>query len=157
MGQFKMGSLDHMHLVVPDRHEAAAWFERNLGFEIVDAYREWAEVEGGPLHVSADGGQSGLALFQAQAGHPISQISIGIAFQVDAKSFVNFAHGLDGSEIRNSEGEALSAASVVDHDLCYAFYFQDPWDNAFELDCYDHARVKRDLVEAQGIQPVRFW
>ncbi|MFP8876160.1 MAG: hypothetical protein VCB99_04460 [Myxococcota bacterium] len=45
----------------------------------------------------------------------------------------------------------------MDHDLCCAFYFQDPCGNTFELDCYDHARVKRDLVEAQGIQPVRFW
>ena len=55
MGQFKMRSLDHMHLIVPDRYEAAAWFEQNLGFEIVDAYREWAEVEGGPSRQGSAG------------------------------------------------------------------------------------------------------
>lgn len=157
MGHFKMGSLDHMHLVVPDRDEAAAWFERNLGFETVDAYRQWAEVEGGPLHISADGGRSGLALFQAQRGHTAAPIPIGIAFQVDAESFMDFARGLEKTEIRDAQGEPLRAASVVDHDLCYAFYFQDPWGNPFELDCYDHARVRRDLVEALGIKPVRFW
>ena len=58
MSAFKMGSLDHIHLMVPDRYEAARWYAENLGFEIVEAYEEWAQVEGGPLHVSADGGRS---------------------------------------------------------------------------------------------------
>ena len=151
-----MGSLDHMHLVVPDLYEAAAWFEAKLGFEVVDAYRQWAEVEGGPLHISADGGRSGLALFEAQGRHESAPIPIGIAFQVDAENFLDFANDLEKREIHDAKGEPLRAASVVDHDLCYAFYFQDPWGNAFELDCYDHARIQRDLVEAQGIEAVRF-
>jgi len=157
LSHFKMGSLDHMHLVVPDRYEAAAWFQANLGFEIIDAYRQWAEVEGGPLHISADGGRSGLALFKAGTGHPTTQIPIGIAFQVDAEQFIEFARGLEDKEIRDTQGAPLRAASVVDHDLCFAFYFLDPWGNTFELDCYDHARVQRDLIEDQGIEAVRFW
>ena len=55
MGPFKMGSLDHMPHLVPDRYAAAACFEQNLGFEIVDAYREWAEVEGGPSRQGSAG------------------------------------------------------------------------------------------------------
>ena len=33
-----MGTLDHIHLMVPDRYEAARWYVENLGFEIVEEY-----------------------------------------------------------------------------------------------------------------------
>ena len=68
-----------------------------------------------------------------------------------------FADLLEGSGILDSAGEVLRPASVVDHDLCYAFYFDDPWGNKFELDCYDHARTKAELVEPRAITPNRFW
>jgi hypothetical protein len=35
---------------------------------------------------------------------------------------------------------------VVDHDLCYDQYFQDPYGNGLELDCYEYAKVKKDLI-----------
>lgn len=157
MKAFKMGSLDHIHLMVPDRYEAAAWYAEHLGFEVVEPYEVWAKVEGGPLHLSADGGRSGLALFERGAGHPDFKIEIGVAFAVDAESFVAFASNLEERELSDGRGGRIRADSVVDHDLCYAFYFEDPYGNAFELDCYDHAAVKRMLVDAQGISPIRFW
>ncbi len=40
-----------MHLLVPDRQEAARWYQKNLGFEVVGEYAAWAELEGGPLHI----------------------------------------------------------------------------------------------------------
>ena len=125
--------------------------------KIVEEYEEWARVDGGPLHVSADGGRSGLALFAIGEGTPSFKIEIGVAFAVDAASFVAFAEGLGERELSDGRGGRISAVSIVDHDLCYAFYFQDPFGNAFELDCYDHAAVNRTFVEKQGITPVRFW
>ena len=157
MSAFKMGSLDHMHLMVPDRYEAACWYAENLGFEIVEEYEEWARVDGGPLHVSADGGRSGVALFEIREEHPAFKVEIGVAFAVDAPTFMAFADGLAERELSDGRGGQIAPSSVVDHDLCYAFYFQDPYGNAFELDCYDHAALKRDLVEKWGITPVRFW
>ena len=157
MSPFRMGSLDHIHLMVPDRYEAARWYSQKLGFEIVEEYDEWARVDGGPLHLSADGGRSGLALFEISEGTPSFTIEIGVAFSVDAASFVAFAEGLAKHQLSDGKGGTISSASIVDHDLCYAFYFQDPYGNAFELDCYDHAAVQRDLVDKQGITPVRFW
>ena len=157
MPAFKMGSLDHIHLMVPDRYGAARWYAENLGFEIVGEYEEWARVDGGPLHLSADGGRSGIALFEIREGTPTSKIEIGVAFAVDAPTFVAFAEGVAERELSDGLGGRLTPSDVVDHDLCYAFYFQDPYGNAFELDCYDHAAVKRDLVEKKGITPVRFW
>lgn len=156
MNGFKMGTLDHMHLVVSDRYEAARWFQQHLGFEIVAEYEVWAKVTGGPLHISADGGRSGLALFERGPHHDF-RVETSVAFRVDAQQFVVFAEGLEASTIRDLDGRALRTASVVDHDLCYTFYLQDPYGNQFELDCYDHETVKRDLVEKRGIVPIRFW
>jgi catechol 2,3-dioxygenase-like lactoylglutathione lyase family enzyme len=145
-----------MHLLVPDRYEAADWFRANLGFEIVDETRVWANIEGGPLTISADGGQSGLALFERGA-HPEFKVETAVAFRVDPEQFIAFADGLKSSEIRDVAGDPLKIESVVDHDLCYAFYFLDPYGNQFELDCYEHGRVRRDLIEKQDITPVRYW
>ena len=155
MANFRMGSLDHLHLLVPDRYEAARWYKENLGFEIIERYKLWADV-GGPLHISADGGHSGLALFE-RGPHTHIKAECLIAFRVGAKEFIAFAEGLQSSSIRDAGGEPLKVESVVDHDLCYAFYFQDPYGNEFELDCYEHDEVRRGLVERLGITPVRFW
>lgn len=153
MADFRMGSLDHLHLLVPDRYEAARWYKENLGFEIVERYKLWADV-GGPLHISADGGRSGLALFErGQHAH----IKAEVAFRVGAKEFIAFAESLQSSNIRGASREPLKAESVVDHDLCYAFYFQDPYGNEFELDCYEYDEVRRDLIERLGITPIRFY
>jgi catechol-2,3-dioxygenase len=47
---FRMGRLDHVHIRVPDRAEAARWYASNLGFEPAAAYEFWATgFEGGPL------------------------------------------------------------------------------------------------------------
>ena len=54
---FRLGRLDHVHIRVPDRGEAAAWYRENLGFEPVEQFDFWASgFEGGPLQISADGG-----------------------------------------------------------------------------------------------------
>jgi catechol 2,3-dioxygenase-like lactoylglutathione lyase family enzyme len=156
MSDFKMGTLDHMHLLVPDRYEAAFWYQQNLGFEIVKQYEVWAQVEGGPLHISADGGRSGLALFE-RGQHPEFRVETSVAFRVRAGEFVAFADNLSSANLRGMNGQPLKRESVVDHDLCYAYYFQDPYGNRFELDCYDYDEVRRDLVEQHSIIPVRFW
>jgi catechol 2,3-dioxygenase-like lactoylglutathione lyase family enzyme len=152
-----MGSLNHVHVVVPDRAAAAKWYEEYLGFEPVAAYDLWAKIEGGPLHLSADGGKSGIALFEAMPGHETTTLEKGAAFSVDARQFVEFARRLSSSGITDVNGDALTKQAVVDFDLCYAYDFRDPWGNRFELNCFDVAGVKRDLIDAEGISPVRYW
>ena len=64
---FRMGRLDHVHIRVPDRAEAARWYAEHLGFEPVDAYDFWATgFEGGPLQISADGGQDDAGAVRGQ-------------------------------------------------------------------------------------------
>ena len=152
-----MGSLDHVHIRVPDRAVAARWYEEHLGFDTVDRFDFWAsDVEGGPLQISADGGRTMLALFEASEGHPMIPQKTGVAFSVDAETFMSFTRSLPG-EIANPVGEALAPNDVVDFDLCWAFDLVDPWGNQYELNCYDYDAIKTQLIEADGIEPVRYW
>ncbi|MDH3705690.1 MAG: VOC family protein [Acidimicrobiia bacterium] len=153
-----MGTLDHVHVMVPDRAAAAAWYAEHLGFDPVDEYDHWATVvEFGPLQISADGGRSMLALFEiGDGGHAARRQETGIAFNVDAGTFASFARSLPG-EIVEPSGRPLVPDDVIDFDLCWAYNLADPWGNVYELNCYDYDRVRDDLIEADGITPVRYW
>jgi catechol 2,3-dioxygenase-like lactoylglutathione lyase family enzyme len=152
-----MGRLDHVHIRVPDRAEAARWYARHLGFEPVAAYEFWANgFEGGPLQISADGGRTMLALFEASDGHPMVPQQTGVAFSVDAETFMAFARSLPCG-IANAEGAALTITDLIDFDMCWAFDLADPWGNQYELNCYDYDRITVELVEADGFEPVRYW
>lgn len=154
---FRMGRLDHVHIRVPDRAEAARWYAEHLGFEPVDAYDFWATgFEGGPLQISADGGRTMLALFEASEHHPMVPQQTGVAFSVDADSFMAFARSLPCG-IHSLRGEALVLADLVDFDLCWAFDLVDPWGNRYELNCYDYDRIRVELVEADAVPIVRYW
>lgn len=155
--RFRMGRLDHVHIRVPDRAEAAAWYARHLGFEPVAEYEFWATgFEGGPLQISADGGRTTLALFEASDGHPMIAQQTGVAFSVDVEAFALFARSLPG-EILAPAGRPLEADDLVDFDLCWAYDLTDPWGNQYELNCYDYDRVRAELVEPDGITPQRYW
>ncbi|MGH9305899.1 MAG: VOC family protein, partial [Acidimicrobiales bacterium] len=154
---FRMGRLDHVHIRVPDRAEAARWYSKHLGFEPVGAYDFWATgFEGGPLQISADGGRTTLALFEASEGHPMVPQETGVAFSVDADSFMSFARSLPCG-IQNPLGEFLALTDLVDLDLCWAFNLVDPWGNQYELNCYEYDRVRVQLVEADAVPVVRYW
>jgi catechol 2,3-dioxygenase-like lactoylglutathione lyase family enzyme len=155
--RFRMGTLDHVHIRVPNRAEAAAWYSSNLGFEPVDAYEFWATgVEGGPLQISADGGRTMLALFEASEFHPMIVQRTGIAFSVDVGTFTAFTRALPG-DINSPFGRPLVANDMIDFDMCWAFDLIDPWGNQYELNCYDYERVQVELVRPDAITPARYW
>jgi catechol 2,3-dioxygenase-like lactoylglutathione lyase family enzyme len=154
---FRMGRLDHVHIRVPDRAKAARWYAEHLGFEPVASFDFWATgFEGGPLQISADGGHTMLALFETSAGHPMAPHQTGVAFTVNADSFMSFAHSLPCG-IDNPHGDPLGLADLVDYDMCWAFDLADPWGNLYELNCYDYERIRTELVEACEVQADRKW
>jgi catechol 2,3-dioxygenase-like lactoylglutathione lyase family enzyme len=51
--------------------------------------------------------------------------------------------------------DALRVEDVRDFDLCWAFDLADPWGHQYELNCYDHETVRHQLVEVDGVVPVR--
>lgn len=155
--RFRMGHLDHVHIRVPDRAEAARWYAEHLGFDPVADLAFWAEgFEGGPLQISADGGHTTLALFEATDGHPMVAQETGVAFSVDADTFVRFARSLPCG-IPSRDGAPLQTGDLIDFDLCWAYELADPWGNRYELNTYDYDRVLTELVAADGIEPQRLW
>jgi hypothetical protein len=152
-----MGRLDHVHIRVPDRAEAAEWYAEHLGFEPVDEFEFWAAgFDGGPLQISADGGQTMLALFEASEQQPMIPQRTGVAFSVDAETFAEFARSLPGG-IKSPSGQPLTPDDLIDFDMCWAFDLVDPWGNQYELNCYDYDLIKAGLVEVDDITPVRYW
>jgi catechol 2,3-dioxygenase-like lactoylglutathione lyase family enzyme len=154
---FRMGRLDHVHIRVPDRAEAAAWYAKHLGFEAVKQYDFWATgLEQGPLQISADGGETMLTLFQTSEAHPMVAQTNGVAFSVDAETFISFTRSLPG-EINGPSGQPLVPDDMIDFDMCWAFNLADPWGNQYELNCYDYGRIKADLIRPDAITAVRYW
>lgn len=155
--KFRMGRLDHVHVRVPDRAEAARWYAEHLGFEPVARFDFWASgFDGGPLQISADGGRTMLALFEATEHHPMVPQTGGIAFSVDAETFIAFGRSLPCG-IGDASGKPLELPDLVDFDLCWAFNLADPWGNQYELNCYDYERVRAELIESDGVEPQRYW
>jgi catechol 2,3-dioxygenase-like lactoylglutathione lyase family enzyme len=154
---FRMGRLDHVHIRVPDRDEAARWYAEHLGFEPVEQYDFWANgIDRGPLQISADGGQTGLALFETSDAHPMIPQQTGVAFSVDADTFMSFARSLPCG-IDNWLGEPLVISELIDFDMCWAFDLADPWGNLYELNSYEYDRIRAELVEADDVQVDRYW
>lgn len=155
--KFRLGRLDHVHIRVPNREEAARWYAEHLGFEPVEKYDFWAKgFEGGPIQISADGGKTTLALFEASEGHPMIPQQTGVAFSLGADEFMAFARSLPGA-LDGPSGRPLEVGDIVDLDMCWAYNLADPWGNQYELNCYEHERIQRELIDADGLEPVRYW
>ena len=131
--------LDHVHLLVSDRERAADWYARTLGFEEL----ERSEDPYGPLVLSADGGDTALALFTSRVPSEPNRV---VAFRVDADAFLEFAGSLLRVELRAPSGGRLRPEDAVDHDDVLSYYFADPDGNAFELLTRDVERARKGLV-----------
>jgi catechol 2,3-dioxygenase-like lactoylglutathione lyase family enzyme len=131
----RVEQIDHVEVFVPDRREAARWYERVFGLEIMDGFEEWA-ANGGPLMVSSGGGTK-LALFEGEPRG--SRETVGfrrVAFRVGGEGFVEFLGKLP---------ELGVESRVTDHDKAYSVYFPDPYGNDFEVTTYDHGYVSEHL------------
>ncbi|WP_318567379.1 VOC family protein [Salinigranum marinum] len=137
--------IDHVELFVADWDDAAAWYERVLGLAPDVSFEEWWATGRGPLVLSVDD-TTKLALFEretATRGQAVSPHRI--AFQTDAAGFLSFVDRLDTLDLTNRDGEPVSPADVVDHDLSYSLYFTDPDGNWLELTTNDHDTVAAEL------------
>ncbi|HUR19912.1 MAG TPA: VOC family protein [Vicinamibacterales bacterium] len=138
-----MIQIDHVELFVPDRHEAAKWYQRVLGLVVVPEYEHWADDPRGPLMISSDGGNTKLALFEGtpQGSRETAGFHI-VAFRVDATNFVSFLNRLTTMELTNHCGDRVTAAAVADHAGAWSIYFCDPFGHRLELTTYEYEQVK---------------
>jgi catechol 2,3-dioxygenase-like lactoylglutathione lyase family enzyme len=143
---FRVLQIDHVELFVPNRYEAAGWYERVLGLEILRDYEGWA-VDSGPLMISSDRGDTKLALFEGQpATSPHTAAFRRVAFRVDADGFDAFMRRLPELELLDARQRPVTAASVVDHQKAYSIYFCDPYGHLLEVTTYDYAEVSSRLA-----------
>ncbi len=145
--RFQVDQVDHVEVFVPDRYQAAAWYERVLGLKIVTDFEHWAEHPRGPLMISSDSGSTKLALFTGdpqEAGRPSAGWHL-VAFRVDADGFAAFLEHINGLGLVDHNGNNVSRDLVVDHGQAYSIYFNDPYGHRLEITTYDYARVKAAL------------
>ena len=141
-----MLQIDHVELFVPDRHEAADWYRRVLGLQVVPGLEQWTANPSGPLMIATPAGGTKLALFEGQPQQ--SRPTAGfhrVAFGVDAEGFIAFVRGLDHLELKNPQGRLVTADAVVDHDQAYSIYFCDPYGHRLEVTTYEHDAVRDRL------------
>lgn len=133
--------IDHVELFVPDRFEAAAWYERVLGLAVVPEFRVWSADPGGPLMIAAPDGTK-LALFQGTpSGETGGSGFHRVAFRVTAEGFLEFLQKLSEVTLRPGSHDD----PVVDHDRAYSVYFSDPWGHRLEVTTYEYREVTAAL------------
>jgi catechol 2,3-dioxygenase-like lactoylglutathione lyase family enzyme len=145
---FRVHGIDHVELFVPDRREAAEWYGRVLGLEVMRAFEFWAEPGGGPLIISPDGGRTKLALFEGTPASRATQTAgiHRIAFGVDAAGFLAFLDRLESLDLQTARGRRVTPADVVDHARAFSIYFTDPWGTPLEVTSYDHEPIRAAVV-----------
>jgi catechol 2,3-dioxygenase-like lactoylglutathione lyase family enzyme len=139
--------IDHVELFVPERYEAAAWYERVLGLAIVPEYESWSADPGGPLMISNDGGSTKLALFE---GTPSSSPAGGfrrVAFRTDVRGMREFLRRARELRLQDAHGQPVLADAVVDHGQAFSVYFADPYGYRFEVTTYDYEACGAMLAE----------
>lgn len=140
---FSVQSLDHVELFVPDRYEAAKWYQEVLGLSIVPEYQDWASEARGPLMISSDGGRTKLALFTgAPPGSRRDTIGFHrVAFRVAGETFLTFVARLVAVPVFNEAGLQVTAQNIIDHDKAFSIYFCDPFGHRLEVTTYDYEEV----------------
>ena len=142
--------IDHVELFVPDRRDAARWYDEALGLSVLAEYEHWAEDPRGPLMISNDGGKTKLALFEdePERGRRFAGFR-RVAFGADAEAFLELRRHLLGLPVFDERGGELAELPPVDHDGSFSLYFCDPWGHELEVTTYQYAIVA-DLLGAGG-------
>ncbi len=142
---FSVDQIDHVELFVPDREEAAKWYERILGLKIIEEFRHWA-VPKGPLMISTPNAQTKLALFigEPRGSKPTAGFHI-TAFRVNGERFLQFLDRLKNFQVFSENGNQLTKSDARDHGKAYSIYFNDPWGHRLEITTYDYEFVNKVL------------
>src|SRR5258708_15428163 len=145
--------IDHIKVSVPDRYEAARWYQEVFGLRILHgpAWDAAAALPDGPLFLSVDETMDGTKVALLE-GEPVGEHPpVGMtraAFSVPAESFLRFLDRLQELALYNEARERLTRRHVVDQWIAWSLYFNDPYGNRYELLTYDYEPVQRQVQPA---------
>ncbi len=123
-------SLQHIHLVSPDKLKLAEWYCTHLEFSIVEDLESRGELNG-PILITSDNGLTGLSIFKSTKNDNTSLP----AFGTDCESFIRFFR-------------KFSEPRIYDHYRFLSFYVKDGDGNKLEICCMDYSKIKQDLEKA---------
>lgn len=127
----RLRGINHIHLNVPDKLTAAKWYEKTLGFRIVESMLSWNTATG-PLTIEDESGRVHLALFASENYTPTS----AIAFDASGEEFLLWKKYLEDSQL-------LQRCS--NHKLAWSLYFTDPYGHSLEITSEDTETINRVL------------
>jgi catechol-2,3-dioxygenase len=135
-----LAAIDHVHVFVGNRAASERWYRSVLGLAPVQHLEFWA-VDGGPLTLANAEGNIHLALFE----RPPQRCRSTVAFAVDAPQFLAWREHLRGALRRE--------LPLVDHQVSWSMYFEDPDGNPYEITSYEVAALAAALRAAEAQRP----
>lgn len=152
---FILQRIDHVKILVPDRLEAAQWYQRVFGLKPLQGkvFDMAAASPDGPLFLGVDDDLQSVKVVLL-VGEPLGKhtpISVTrVSFGVDAASFLLLLDRLADLELVNEKDERVTRDLIVDQWIGWSIYFSDPYGNRFEVTTYDYAAVKSQLNAAKA-------
>jgi catechol 2,3-dioxygenase-like lactoylglutathione lyase family enzyme len=152
---FSIQRIDHIKVSVPDRYEAAKWYEQVFGLTILHcpAWDAAAALPDGPLFLGTDEALDGprLALLEGEplGKHPPVGLTRA-SFGVSAESFLRFLDRLDDLALFNEEGERITRGNLIDQWIAWSLYFNDPYGNRYEVLTYEYETVRHRLQSSES-------
>ena len=124
----KLSGIDHCHLNVQSLTQAIEWYEKVLGFTVVEELAFWNEEGKGPLTLEDENASTRLALFEAPGR------SKGIAFAATGEQFIAWLAHFEQLEIKTI---------LADHGVTFSMYFKDNSGNSHEITSHDYRIIKQ--------------
>ncbi|URQ99648.1 VOC family protein [Pseudoalteromonas sp. SCSIO 43095] len=124
----KLSGIDHCHLNVESLSQAIDWYEKVLGFTVVEGLAFWNEEGKGPLTLEDENASTRLALFEA------SGPSKGIAFAATGEQFIAWLAHFEQLKIKTI---------LADHGVTFSMYFKDNSGNSHEITSHDYRIIKQ--------------
>jgi catechol 2,3-dioxygenase-like lactoylglutathione lyase family enzyme len=133
---FAVERIDHVGVFAPGRYEAAAWYRRVLGLDILRGapWENTARLPGGPLILANASGGARVALFD---GEPLGgREPVGhcyVCFRAGGDVFDRFVDRLDLIPVYDERGERLAATHVAEREGARSLAFCDPYGNRYRI------------------------
>ena len=131
-------------MFVSDRDKAANWYEKIFGLKPIKELDMWTKI--GPLFIGTEDRSVTLALMNGKKD--IDGSINRMAFRTSGEKFIDFLNHVEELKLFFLK-EKVTKEQVVDHDLSYSIYFDDPDGNKLELTCYDHDFLKSKITSAR--------